>query len=225
MTEKIGIRNLWKRMGVFMLFSKALAEFSKQGQPPACLSEDARWLAPRLPGCSVALSLLQGRLGMSIPDTIPSANMARSFIRADASRSCGRLRIARCSQHPTIAGTIMAKTPTAKTPTAKNRYPRKSPAKAVAKAPMKKPTSAATKPAMAPAKKSTSVAKEPTLKPAAKSAPPKKQTADKTSSIAGTVLKTAKATVKQVKRSQVPCWARTRPRASGRNRRHRSLEA
>ena len=90
-------------------------------------------------------------------------------------------------------GDNMTKKPTTK----------KSTAKAPAKAAVKKPALAAKKPATKPAKaavkKPALAAKKPATKPTAKSAAPKKQTTDKTSSIAGTVLKTAKATVKQVK--------------------------
>lgn len=197
MTEKMGITNLGSAWRVRAFYQSVCGDLAKKGNPRVP-QPDARWLAAQLPG-SVALSLLQGRLGMSITDTIPSANMARpSFGRTPFSLAAA-VELRDGQLHPTIAGTIMAKTPTAKTQTAKKPISKKSPAKAVAKAPVKKATSVATKPAKAPAKKSTSVAKKPTLKPAAKSALPKKQTADRTSSIAGTVLKTAKATVKQVK--------------------------
>ena len=177
--------------------SKRLRRFSKEGQPPRA--------SARCPLACCSATRLGGTI--ATPRQARNVNHRHNtkreygspFIRADAFSLAAAVELRDGQLHPTIAGTIMAKTPTAKTQTAKKPISKKSPAKAVAKAPVKKATSVATKPAKAPAKKSTSVAKKPTLKPAAKSALPKKQTADRTSSIAGTVLKTAKATVKQVK--------------------------
>ena len=113
----MGITNLGSAWRVRAFYQSVCGDSARKGNPRVP-QPDARWLAAQLPG-SVALSLLQGRLGMSITDTIPSANMTRpSFGRTPCSLAAA-FELRDGQLHPTIAGTIMAKTPTAKTQTAK----------------------------------------------------------------------------------------------------------